>query len=128
VNRDRSEYNGDSPSSDGDDHEVDLTGEFEIVYEPPAWYAQSTQGGSTAGGQQDTAQTSPPAPTGTPVGSPTGPPGVPAPPVPTVPAQPHSQGAPQQPAQPQSMPGAPQQGPAAGGYGYPQQQSAPGML
>ncbi|MDF3149377.1 SCO5717 family growth-regulating ATPase, partial [Streptomyces sp. T21Q-yed] len=53
MNRDRSEYNGGSPSSDGDDHEVDLTGEFEIVYTPPAWYAQSTQSGSTTGGQQD---------------------------------------------------------------------------
>ncbi|MET9971055.1 SCO5717 family growth-regulating ATPase, partial [Streptomyces sp. NPDC006356] len=75
VNRDRSEYNGGSPSSDGDDHEVDLTGEFEIVYTPPAWYAQSTQSGSPSGEQQDGGRPTPPPPTGSPVGSPTGPPG-----------------------------------------------------
>ena len=63
MNRDRSEYNGGSPSSDGDDHEVDLTGEFEIVYTPPAWYAQST--GTAGGAAQETP--SPPPPTGPPV-------------------------------------------------------------
>ncbi|MGW7721503.1 SCO5717 family growth-regulating ATPase, partial [Streptomyces chartreusis] len=102
MNRDRSEYNGGSPSSDGDDHEVDLTGEFEIVYTPPAWYAQSTQGGSSGGGQ-DAGQTSPPPPTGPPVGTPNGPPGVPAqgPPGTPAPAQPQNFGVPsQQPAQP----------------------------
>ncbi|MGV9248624.1 SCO5717 family growth-regulating ATPase [Streptomyces sp. NPDC003710] len=82
MNSDRSEYNGGSPSSDGDDQEVDLTGEFEIVYTPPAWYAQSTQGGSAAGGQRDAGQAPPPPPPGPPVGSPTGPPGAPAPQVP----------------------------------------------
>ncbi|GGZ39434.1 SCO5717 family growth-regulating ATPase [Streptomyces poonensis] len=139
MNRDRSEYNGGSPSSDGDDHEADLTGEFEIVYTPPAWYAQGTQGDAAAGGtQQDAGQTSPPPPTGQPVGPPTGPPAAPAPQAPApytpAPAQPQAQGAPSQPAQgtPAANPhstggyGFPQQSapgttPAAGGYGYPQQ-------
>ena len=112
MNRDRSEYNGGSPSSDGDDHEVDLTGEFEIVYTPPAWYAQSTQGGSSPSGQPE--PPAPPPPTGTPIGTPTGPPGVPAGPGP-APAQ--------------GTPAAPQQGQTPqtpGGYGFPQQQSGPG--
>ncbi|MFJ8363670.1 SCO5717 family growth-regulating ATPase [Streptomyces sp. NPDC093984] len=135
MNSDRSEYNGGSPSSDGDDQDVDLTGEFEIVYTPPAWYAQSTQGGSTAGGQGDAGPTAPPPPPGPPVGPPTGPPGGPAPQAPapqapapqppapqaTAPAQPYAQGVPQQPAQ--SVPGANPNG--TGGYGFPQQQSAP---
>ncbi|MGV9566455.1 SCO5717 family growth-regulating ATPase [Streptomyces sp. NPDC003480] len=177
MNSDRSEYNGGSPSSDGDDQEVDLTGEFEIVYTPPAWYAQSTQGGSPAGGPRDPDQAAPPPP-GPPVapavGLPTGPPGglgpaphaappqapashaaahqaapVPQTPVPQAPAppatppqapapqapapqapvpqapapaQPYAQGAPQQPAF-----GAPGANPyATGGYGFPQQHSAPG--
>ncbi|MFF4504189.1 SCO5717 family growth-regulating ATPase [Streptomyces sp. NPDC001401] len=127
MNRDRSEYNGGSPSSDGDDHEVDLTGEFEIVYEPPAWYAQSTQGGSSSGGQQN-APASPPPPSGPPIGAPTGPPGVtpqrPAPPAP-APVQPPAQAAPQQPAQP-SQPAQPAPAQGTGGYGFPPQQSAPG--
>ncbi|WP_322726236.1 SCO5717 family growth-regulating ATPase, partial [Streptomyces spongiae] len=82
MSRDRSEYNGGSPSSDGDEPEVDLTGEFEIVYTPPAWYAQSTQSGSGSGGQQDAGQApQPPAgpPAGSPPGPPNGPPGVSAP-------------------------------------------------
>ena len=128
MNRDRSEYNGGSPSSDGDDHEVDLTGEFEIVYEPPAWYAQSTQGGSPSGGQQDGGRQSPPPPSGPPIGAPTGPPGVtpqrPAPPAP-APAQPPAQAAPQQPVQP-AQPSQPAPAQGTGGYGFPPQQSAPG--
>ncbi|MEU6578332.1 SCO5717 family growth-regulating ATPase [Streptomyces sp. NPDC046805] len=134
MNSDRSEYNGGSPSADGDDHDVDLTGEFEIVYTPPAWYAQSTQSGSgtqggsdsPADGQRDAGQASPPPapapPTGPPLGSPVGPPGGAAPPAPQPPAP-----QPPAPAQP------PAQGAAApnpygstGGYGFPQQQSAPG--
>ncbi|MGW2571222.1 SCO5717 family growth-regulating ATPase [Streptomyces sp. NPDC001537] len=127
MNRDRSEYNGGSPSSDGDDHEVDLTGEFEIVYEPPAWYAQSTQGGSSSGGQQDGGRQSPPPPSGPPIGAPTGPPGVtpqrPAPPAP-APAQQPAQTAPQQPAPP-SQPTQPAPAQGTGGYGFPPQQPAP---
>ncbi|MGR6973064.1 SCO5717 family growth-regulating ATPase [Streptomyces cynarae] len=136
MNSDRSEYNGGSPSSDGDDQDVDLTGEFEIVYTPPAWYAQSTQGGSTAGGQRDPGPAAPPPPPGPPVGPPTGPPGGPAPQAPapqppapqapapqaTASAQPYAQGAPQQPAQ--GVPGTNQN--STGGYGFPQPQSAPG--
>ncbi|GAA2286140.1 hypothetical protein GCM10010145_66210 [Streptomyces ruber] len=126
MNRDRSEYDGASPSSDGDDHEVDLTGEFEIVYTPPAWYAQSTQGGSTAGGQQDAGQTSPPPPSGPPVGPPTGPPGGSAAPQSPVPPQAPAQGAPQQSAPGvQGTPGGNQ--PGTGGYGFPQQ-PAPGPV
>ncbi|MDQ0993382.1 SCO5717 family growth-regulating ATPase [Streptomyces sp. V3I7] len=94
MNSDRSEYNGGSPSSDGDEHDVDLTGEFEIVYTPPAWYAQSTKSGSSATGESDA-----------------GPPAAPAPPAP----------APQQPGPPYAQ-GAPGQNPPApGGYGFPQQ-------
>ncbi|MDT0465734.1 SCO5717 family growth-regulating ATPase [Streptomyces gibsoniae] len=188
MNSDRSEYNGGSPSSDGDDQEVDLTGEFEIVYTPPAWYAQSTQGGSPAGGPRDVGQAPPPPSPGPPVGPavgvPTGPPGGPGPaphaappqapapphaaapqtpapphpaapqapvpphaappqapvpqapvpqapapqapapqaPAPQAPAQPYAQGAPQPPAY-----GVPAANPyATGGYGFPQQHSAPG--
>ncbi|MEV6027937.1 SCO5717 family growth-regulating ATPase [Streptomyces sp. NPDC052036] len=172
MNSDRSEYNGGSPSSDGDDQEVDLTGEFEIVYTPPAWYAQSTQGSSPAGGPRDAAQAPPPPspgpPVGPAVGMPAGPPGGPGPaphtappqapaphtaaphapaphtappqaPVPQAPAhqapapqapapqapapaQPYAQGVPQPPAY-----GAPVANPyATGGYGFPQQHSAPG--
>ncbi|MFF4212679.1 SCO5717 family growth-regulating ATPase [Streptomyces sp. NPDC001796] len=135
MNSDRSEYNGGSPSSDGDDQDVDLTGEFEIVYTPPAWYAQSTQGGSAAGVQRDAGPAAPPPPPGPPVGPPTGPPGGPAPQAPTpqapapqapapqapAAAQPYAQGVPQQPAQ--GAPGGNQNG--TGGYGFPQPQSAP---
>jgi MinD-like ATPase involved in chromosome partitioning or flagellar assembly len=138
VNRDRSEYNGGSPSSDGDDREVDLTGEFEIVYTAPAWYAQRTQGGSTAGDQQDTGHEAPPPPPGQPIGSPPGPPGGSPPQVPPS-ARQQAPGVPQPPApQPQQpAPGAvpggygfppqqPSQGtaPAPGGYGYPQRAGA----
>ncbi|MDG4866104.1 SCO5717 family growth-regulating ATPase, partial [Streptomyces sp. T-3] len=73
MNRDRSEYRG-GQSPDGDDRELDLTGEFEIVYEPPAWYDQSSQGGS---GQWDTGQASAPPPTGPPLGPPGGTPQAP---------------------------------------------------
>ncbi|MBT2413112.1 MinD/ParA family protein [Streptomyces sp. ISL-12] len=130
MNRDRSEYNGGSPSSDGDDHDVDLTGEFEIVYTPPAWYAQSTQSGSPAEAQRPSAPTPPPPSAGPPVGPPNGPPGGPAPQG-ARPAQPQAPGAPhqparqQQPAQAQGAPDAAQPGASTGGYGFPQQ-SAPG--
>ncbi|MEU4655636.1 SCO5717 family growth-regulating ATPase [Streptomyces sp. NPDC023723] len=133
MNRDRSEYNGGSPSSDGDDHDVDLTGEFEIVYTPPAWYAQSTQSGSPADAQQPSAPPPPPPAAGPPVGPPSGPPGGPAPQGPR-PVRPPAPGAPQQPAQPPQAHGAPrppvspgpvQPGAPARGYGFPQS-SAPG--
>ncbi|WP_138908165.1 SCO5717 family growth-regulating ATPase, partial [Streptomyces chryseus] len=68
MNRDRSEYDGGGQSSDGDDRELDLTGEFEIVYEPPAWYDQSTRGGSAQGGQGSAGPASAPPPTGPPLG------------------------------------------------------------
>ncbi|MEV8308908.1 SCO5717 family growth-regulating ATPase [Streptomyces flavidovirens] len=134
MNRDRSEYDGGGQSSDGDDRELDLTGEFEIVYEPPAWYDQSTRGGggSAQGGQAGAGgagQASPPPPTGPPLGQ--GGPAQQGPPAPQIPAQaqpPYGQGAPQGgygfPQQP--GPGVPPVPPQqAAGYGYPQQ-AAPG--
>ncbi|GAA2967649.1 SCO5717 family growth-regulating ATPase [Streptomyces enissocaesilis] len=148
MNRDRSEYDGGGQSSDGDDRELDLTGEFEIVYEPPAWYDQSARGGSAQGGQGGAGQASPPPPAGPPLGPAGGPAqqGLPAPQVPAQ-AQPYAQGGYGFPPQPgpgvppqaaprqaagygypqQAAPGVPQPGQdASGGYGYPQQQAPAG--
>ncbi|MBO0511293.1 SCO5717 family growth-regulating ATPase, partial [Streptomyces beijiangensis] len=104
MSRDRSEYSG-NPSPDGEERDIDLTGEFEIDYAPPAymaWYDQ-TSGGSGA----QAGPSGPPPPTGAPVGPPGVAPGQPVPPPPAAPQQ-------QQP--PQQAQQQPQEG-----YGYPQQ-------